>query len=133
ERDNVIGNDIVYEDETRILNEDGETTQDDNIILLEWGDSIIQEDDSNGGYILDEDGGYVVVEDALQTDEGIGFEKNDIVVLEDIFDNYKLLNFEETRFRVDTISNNTFLKVSSGETPHQILTSPIFLERAEIV
>ena len=133
ERDNVIGNDIVYEDETRILNEDGETTQDDNIILLEWGDSIIQEDDSNGGYILDEDGGYVVVEDALQTDEGIGFEKNDIVVLEDIFDNYKLLNFEETRFRVDTISNNTFLKVSSGETPHQILNSPIFLERAEIV
>ena len=133
ERDNVIGNDIVYEDETRILNEDGETTQDDNIILLEWGDRIIQEDDSSGGYILDEDGGYVVVEEALQTEEGIAFEKNDIVVLEDIFDNYKLLNFEETRFRVDTISNNTFLKVSSGETPHQILNSPIFLERAEIV
>ena len=132
-RDNVVGNDIVYEDETRILNEDGETTQDDNVILLEWGDSIIQEDDSNGGYILDQDGGYVVVEDALQTEEGIAFEKNDIVVLEDIFDNYKLLNFEETQFRVDTISNNTFLKVSSGETPHQILNSPIFLERAEIV
>ena len=35
ERDNVVGNDIVFEDETRILNEDGETTQDDNIILLE--------------------------------------------------------------------------------------------------
>ena len=52
---------------------------------------------------------------------------------EDIFDNYKLLNFEETQFRVDTISNNTFLKVSSGETPHQILKSPILLERAEIV
>ena len=133
ERDNVVGNDIVYEDETRILNEDGETTQDDNIILLEWGDSIIQEDDSSGGYILDEDGGYVVIEDALQTEEGIAFEKNDIVVLEDIFDNYKLLNFEETQFRVDTISNNTFLKVSSGETPHQILKSPILLERAEIV
>jgi hypothetical protein len=132
-RDNVVGNDIVYEDETRILIEDGETTQDDNVILLEWGDSIIQEDDSSGGYILDEDGGYVVIEDALQTEEGIAFEKNDIVVLEDIFDNYKLLNFEETRFRVDTISNNTFLKVSSGETPHQITNSPIFLERAEIV
>ena len=123
----------MYEDETRILNEDGETSQDDNVILLEWGDSIIQEDDSSGGQILDEDGGYVVVEEALQTEEGIAFEKNDIVVLEDIFDNYKLLNFEETRFRVDTISNNTFLKVSSGETPHQITNSPIFLERADIV
>jgi len=133
ERDNVVGNDIVLEDETRILNEDGETTQDDNIILLEWGDSIIQEDDSNGGYILDEDGGYVVIEDALQTDEGVAFEKNDVVILEDVFDNYRLLNFEETQFRVDTISNNTFLKVSSGETPHQIISSPIFLERTEIV
>ena len=36
----------------------------------------------------------MVIEDALQTEEGIAFEKNDIVVLEDIFDNYKLLNFE---------------------------------------
>ena len=90
--------------------------------------AIVSED-----YEVDDTGGYLVVEDALQTEEGIAFEKNDIVVLEDIFDNYKLLNFEETRFRVDTISNNTFLKVSSGETPHQITNSPIFLERAEIV
>ena len=77
-----LGNDVVYEDGTLILFEDGETTQDPNAIMLE--------DDST----------YLT------------FEENASMVLEDLDHNYKILNLEAEKYRVDSIANNTFMKLS---------------------
>ena len=79
-----IGNDVVQEDGSAILIEDGEITQDPNAILLE--------DDST----------YLT------------FEENDSLLLEnDVGYEDKLLNFEPTEFRIEYIANNTFMKFSN--------------------
>ena len=79
-----LGNDVVYEDGTLILFEDGETTQDPNAIILE--------DDST----------YLT------------FEENDSILIEsDVGYENKLLNFEPTKFRIEYIANSTFMKFSN--------------------
>ena len=77
-----LGNDVVYEDGTLILFEDGEVTQDPNAIILE--------DDST----------YLT------------FEEHAVMVLEDLHHNYKVLNLDTEKYRVDSIANNTFMKLN---------------------
>ena len=77
-----LGNDVVYEDGTLILFEDGETTQDLNAIVLE--------DDST----------YLT------------FEEHTAMVLEDLHHNYKVLNLDAEKYRVDSVANNTFMKLN---------------------
>jgi hypothetical protein len=88
-----LGNDVVYEDGTNILFEDGKTTQDPNAIILE--------DDST----------YLT------------FEQNSAMVLEDLDYNYKVLNLETEKYRVDNIANNTFMKLSKDTS---LFTDAVF-------
>ena len=88
-----LGNDIINEDGTNILFEDGETTQDPNAIILE--------DDST----------YLT------------FEQNSAMVLEDLDYNYKVLNLETEKYRVDNIANNTFMKLSKDTS---LFTDAVF-------
>ena len=88
-----LGNDIINEDGTNILFEDGETTQDPNAIILE--------DDST----------YLT------------FEQNSAMVLEDLDYNYKVLNLETEKYRVDNIANNTFMKLNKDTS---LFTDAVF-------
>ena len=81
-----LGNDIVNEDGTNILFEDGETTQDSNAII---GEAPYEEDE----FFLT-------------------LEENSVMVLEDLHHNYKVLNLDAEKYRVDSIANNTFMKLN---------------------
>ena len=137
-----LGNDIVYEDGERILTEDGEVDHiaiearaGETIYLVsENGDNLVSENGDNFYYsILPE---VITLTNVIKLEDGTGFlamEEDDEVLLEDKHLNYRLLNFEGTRYMVDYIANNTFLKVSSGETPHITIDTPILVERFERV
>ena len=88
-----LGNDVVYEDGTLILFEDGETTQDPNAILLEDSSTYLT------------------------------FEQNSAMVLEDLDHNYKVLNLETEKYRVDNIANNTFMKLGQDTS---LFTDAVF-------
>ena len=106
----IHGDNIVYESGENILMEDGEIdNQDPNALLLEWENNLILEDDTE---LLLETGSYVVLEDDTDDGEYLNFEESPVVTLEDIHYNYKLLNFEPTKYRIEYIANNTFMKLS---------------------
>ena len=78
-----IGNDILFEDLSQILTEDGEVYENDiNAIMLE-------------------DGTYLT------------FEENDSLVLEDNHWNHKFLNIESARHRIEYVANSTFMKFTN--------------------
>ena len=103
EADEIFGNDIVLEDGERLLVEDGELTQDENLILLEDDTYLAQEE--NNTLLLEPIGYY----------EG------------------KMLYNEEELYRIDYIANNTFLKVSSGEELYPILDATVKTRTLEVV
>ena len=99
----IHGDNIVYETGEGILMEDGEVgTQDPNAILQEGSET-----------------------------EYITLEENEAVLLEDLID-YKLLNFEEQKFRIEFIANNTFLKTSQ-EINYDFTDKPIRVNHLEPV
>ena len=99
----IHGDNIVYETGEGILMEDGEVgTQDPNAILQEGSET-----------------------------EYITLEENEAVLLEDLID-YKLLNFEEQKFRIEFIANNTFLKTSQ-EINYDFQDAPIRVNHLEPV
>ena len=63
--------------------------------------------------------------------EYITLEENEAVLLEDLID-YKLLNFEEQKFRIEFIANNTFLKTSQ-EINYDFTDKPIRVNHLEPV
>ena len=106
----IHGDNIVYESGENFLMEDGEIdNQDPNALLLEWENNLILDDDTE---LLLETGSYVVLEDDTDDGEYLNFEESPVVTLEDIHYNYKLLNFEPTKYRIEYIANNTFMKLS---------------------
>ena len=99
----IHGDNIVYETGEGILMEDGEVgTQDPNAILQEGSET-----------------------------EYITLEENEAVLLEGLID-YKLLNFEEQKFRIEYIANNTFLKTSQ-EINYDFTDKPIRVNHLEPV
>ena len=99
----IHGDNIVYETGEGILMEDGEVgTQDPNAILQEGSET-----------------------------EYITLEENEAVLLEELID-YKLLNFEEQKFRIEFIANNTFLKTSQ-EINYDFTDKPIRVNHLEPV
>ena len=91
--------------------EDGEIdNQDPNALLLEWENQLLLEDGNDS--VLLETGQYIVLEDDTDEGEYLNFEESPVVTLEDIHYNYKLLNFEPTKYRIEYIANNTFMKLS---------------------
>ena len=79
-----LGDDIVLEDSGQIMIEDGEiNTNDPNAILIE--------DDTT----------YMT------------FEENDSVMIEAAGYDYKLLNLEASKYRIEYVANNTFMKFSN--------------------
>ena len=106
----IHGDNIVFESGENILMEDGEiNNQDPNAIILEWENNLILEDDAE---LLLESGSYVVLEDETDEGEYLTYEVNDNVVLEDIHYNFRLLNFEPTKHRIEYVANNSFMKLS---------------------
>ena len=95
------GNDIVFEDGERMLIEDGEITQTENVVLLE--------DDSGK----------------------LGYEGDNNLLFEDIHYNEKMLIHDAERFRIKQIANNTSMIMSSTETDVQTPRSDVtfFIER----
>jgi len=103
EADEIFGNDIVLEDGERLLVEDGELTQDENLILLEDDTYLAQEEN------------YTLLLEPIGYYEG------------------KMLYNEEELYRIDYIANNTFLKVSSGEELYPILDATVKTRTLEVV
>ena len=107
----IHGDNIVYQSGENILMEDGEiNTQDPNAILLEWENQLLLEDGNDSALL--ETGRYIVLEDDTDDGEYLNFEESPVVTLEDIHYNYKLLNFEPTKYRIEHIANNTFMTLS---------------------
>ena len=106
------GNDIVLEDGERILYEDGELTQDENVILLD--DTTTDTPTSS-------------------TIGKLGYEGDNNLLFEDIHYNAKMLLYDAERFRIKEIANNTSMIMSSTETDFQTPRSDItfFIEREE--
>ena len=99
----IHGDNVVYESGEGILMEDGEVgTQDPNAILQEGSET-----------------------------EYITLEENESILLEGTID-YKLLNFEEQKFRIEFIANNTFLKTSQ-EINYDFQDAPIRVNHLEPV
>ena len=99
----IHGDNVVYETGEGILMEDGEIgTQDPNAILQEGSET-----------------------------EYITLEENESILLEGTID-YKLLNFEEQKFRIEYIANNTFLKTSQ-EIYYDFTDAPIRVNHLEPV
>ena len=95
------GNDISYEDGERILIEDGNPIQEENVVLLE---------DDTGK---------------------LGYEGDNNLLFEDIHYNEKMLIHDAERFRIKQIANNTSMIMSSTETDVQTPRSDVtfFIER----
>ena len=130
----IHGDNVVMEDGSNILVEDRELGQDPNAILLEFENVVLLEDETAavfGDSLLDEDGGNVVLEDESNDSEYLTYEENDSVVLEDIHFNFKLLNFERTKHRIDSIANNTFMKLT--QETHLFTNSPFAVNHLERV
>ena len=107
----IHGDNIVMEDGANILTEDGEVGQDPNAILLEFENVLMSENTLIDEAILDEDGGNIVLEDESDDSEYLTYEENEHLELENIGYNYKLLNLEGGKYRIDFIANNTFMKL----------------------
>ena len=95
EIDKIFGNDIALEDGASLLIEDGELTQDENLIMLEDDTYLAQE--KNNTLLLEPDGYYAG----------------------------RMIYNEEEMYRIEYIANNTFMKVSSGEELYPILDATI--------
>ena len=107
----IHGDNIVYESGENILMEDGEIdNQDPNALLLEWENQLLLEDGIDS--VILETGRYIILEDDTDDGEYLNFEESPVVTLEDIHYNHKLLNFEPTKYRIEYIANNTFMKLS---------------------
>ena len=107
------GNDIVLEDGERILTEDGETSgQDENVILL---------DDTNTST------------PTSSTIGKLGYEGDNFLLFEDMHYNEKMLIHDAERFRIKAIISNTNMTMASTETDVQTPRSDItyFIEREE--
>ena len=107
----IHGDNIVMEDGANILTEDGEVGQDPNAILLEFENVLMSENTLIDEAILDEDGGNIVLEDESDDSEYLTYEENEHLELESIGYNYKFLNLEGGKYRIDFIANNTFMKL----------------------
>jgi len=107
----IHGDNIVMEDGANILTEDGEVGQDPNAILLEFENVLMSENTIIDEAILDEDGGNIVLEDESDDSEYLTYEENEHLELESFGYNYKLLNMEGGKYRIDYVANNTFMKL----------------------
>ena len=107
----IHGDNVVMEDGANILTEDGEVGQDPNAILLEFENVLMSENTIIEEAILDEDGGNIVLEDESDDSEYLTYEENEHLELESFGYNYKLLNMEGGKYRIDSIANNTFMKL----------------------
>jgi hypothetical protein len=103
------------EDGANILTEDGEVGQDPNAILLEFENVLMSENTLIDEAILDEDGGNIVLEDESDDSEYLTYEENEHLELENIGYNYKLLNLEGGKYRIDFIANNAPFRVNHLE------------------
>ena len=107
----IHGDNVVMEDGANILTEDGEVGQDPNAILLEFENVLMSENTLIDEAILDEDGGNIVLEDESDDSEYLTYEENEHLELESFGYNYKLLNMEGGKYRIDYVANNTFMKL----------------------